>query len=146
MNDRASRLEPLAGYASQVEAEAARRLAASVKNLKSKETELEQLRSYLAEYRQREEQELQTSESGRWRNTRLFLAKLCDAVAFHEAELQKAVERYRFDADRWRDCHQRTQTLDKVVERSNRDASHTRQQREQAELDEQAARRSRESY
>ena len=140
---KASRLEPLADHAGLIEADAARRLAASVHTLKVQEAELESLRSYLAEYRQHAEDEQQTTDSGRWQNLRHFLAKLSDAVAFKEAELQQSIEKYRLDADRWRDSHKRAQTLDKVVERSNRDELHARRQREQAELDEQAARRPR---
>jgi flagellar export protein FliJ len=137
---KAQRLEPLADLAGVAEADAARRLAAAVKAMQLKEAELEQLRSYLAEYRQRAEQDAATG-SERWRNTRVFLAKLSDAVAYQEAELAKAVERYRADADRWRHSHQRAQALDKVVERAQREAGHAVRQREQAELDELALRR-----
>ena len=134
--NKASRLEPLADYAASRETEAARRLAVTGRELKAKEAELEQLRSYLAEYRQRAE--LDTTDSTRWQNARAFLARLSDAVAFHEAEVAKAVERYRFEADRWRDSHQRSQTLDKVVERSQREERHASEKRDQAELDERA--------
>jgi flagellar export protein FliJ len=140
VNDRASRLEPLADYAGLREAEAARRLAASTDLVKAKEAELEQLRSYLAEYRQRAE--LDSTDSTRWQNARAFLSRLSDAVAFHEAELQKAIERHRFEAERWRDSHHRTQALDKVIERSLRERMNTLQRRDQAELDERAARHS----
>jgi flagellar export protein FliJ len=138
MNDRASRLEPLADYAGLREAEAARRLAASSDRIKTKEAELEQLRGYLAEYRQRAE--LDSTDSTRWQNARAFLSRLSDAVAFKEAELQKAIESHRFEAERWRDSHQRTQALDKVIERSQRERLNTLQRRDQAEVDERAAR------
>jgi flagellar export protein FliJ len=141
-----SRLEPLADYAGQVEADAARRLAASSKALMTKEAELAQLRSYLAEYRQRAQQEELSTDSARWQNMRLFLAKLSDAVAHHEAEVATAMERHRLEADRWRNSHQRAQALDKVVERAKRDALHVRHQREQTELDEQASRRARAAH
>jgi flagellar export protein FliJ len=137
---RPPRLEPLADYAGQVTADAARRVAASLKTLQTKEAELAQLRGYLAEYRQRAERD-ESTDSARWRNTRSFLAKLSDAVAYHEAELAKDIERHRLEADRWRDCEQRSKTLDKVVERANRDAVYVRERRTQAELDERAARR-----
>src|SRR6185312_13042072 len=97
--NRASRLEPIAEFAGKVEDEAARRLAASVTAIQNKERELEQLRSYLAEYRQRLEAEQQSTDSMRWQNGRAFLARLCAAVATHEAELQKAVERHRLEAE-----------------------------------------------
>lgn len=138
MNNKASRLEPLADYAGLREAEAARRLAASNEQIKAKEAELTQLRGYLAEYRQRAE--LDSTDSTRWQNARAFLSRLSDAVAHHEAELQKAIERHRFEAERWRDSHQRAQALDKVIERSQREELHALQRRDQAELDEHAAR------
>jgi flagellar export protein FliJ len=130
----------LADYAGQLTAEAARRVASSLKTLHTKEAELAQLRGYLAEYRQRAERD-ELTDTARWRNTRSFLAKLSEAVAHHEVELAKAVEKHRLDADRWRDCEQRSKTLDKVVERSNRNALYARERRTQAELDERAARR-----
>jgi len=135
---KASRLEPIAEYATLREAEAARRLAASTEQIKAKEAELQQLRGYLAEYRQRTVAE--PTDSTRWQNARAFLTRLSDAVAFHEAELQKAIERHRFEAERWRHSHQRAKTLDKVIERSQREELHALQRRDQAEVDEIAAR------
>jgi flagellar FliJ protein len=140
MNNKATRLEPLADYAGLRENEAARRLAASVEQIRTKEAELEQLRGYLAEYRQRDE--LDSTDSTRWQNARAFLSRLSDAVAFHEAELKKVIERHRFEAERWRDTHQRAQALDKVIERLEREQSNTLQRRDQAEVDERAARHS----
>lgn len=134
----ASRLEPLADYAELRENEAARRLAASARQLKAKEDELERLRGYLAEYRQRAE--LSSGDSTLWQNTRAFLTKLSDAVASHEAELQKAVERHRFEAERWRDSYKRAKSLDTVLERAERAASDAAQKRDQADLDERALR------
>jgi flagellar export protein FliJ len=138
MNNKATRLEPLADYAGMRENEAARRLAASTDQIKAKEAELEQLRGYLAEYRQRAD--LDSTDSTRWQNARAFLSRLSDAVAFHEAELKKAIERHRFEVERWRDSHQRSQALDKVIERAQRERLNVLQRRDQAELDERAAR------
>ena len=140
--NRASRLEPIAEFAGRVEDEAARRLAASVTAIENKETELTQLRGYLAEYRQRLEVEQQSTDTLRWQNGRAFLSRLCVAVAAHEAELQKAVERHRLEAERWRESYRRSKSLDEVVERGHREAHQELQKRAQAELDEQALRRS----
>lgn len=137
--NKAARLEPLADFAGLVETEAARRVAASARVLQTKEAELAQLRGYLAEYRQRAAQG--AIDSARWRNTQLFLARLSEAVAYQEVELQKAVERHRFETGRWRDSHQRAETLDRVIERAQREAAIAMNRREQAELDEQAMRR-----
>jgi flagellar export protein FliJ len=141
MNDPA-RLEPLSDYAVMRETEAAQRLAASARALKAKEAEVQQLRGYLAEYRQRAELADRSTDAARWQNARAFLTKLSDAVAFHEAELQKSIERYRLEADRWRLSHQRAVALDKVLERAEQAAREALQKRDQAELDERALRHS----
>ena len=134
--NKAVRLEPIAEYAGMVETEAARRLAASAKALEIKEQEVEKLRSYLAEYRQRADLEQSSTDSLRWRNTRAFLSRLTDVVAAQEAELQKAVERYRLETERWRDSYRRSKSLDKVVEQAQREILETHQKRDQAEQDE----------
>jgi flagellar export protein FliJ len=131
-----SRLEPIAEYATLRETEAAQRLAASAAQLKAKEAELEQLRGYLAEYRQRALHE--PTDSTRLQNTRAFLARLSDAVAFHEAEMQKAIDAHRLEVERWLDSHQRAQALDKYIERSQREEQTAVQRRDQAEVDERA--------
>jgi flagellar FliJ protein len=132
------RLEPIAEIATLRENEAAQRLGASSAQLAAKEKELEQLRGYLAEYRQRAQSE--ATDSTRLQNTRAFLARLSDAVAFHEAELRKAVDRHRVELESWRDSHQRAQALDKYIERSQREEHNALQRRDQAEVDERAAR------
>jgi flagellar FliJ protein len=135
---KASRLEPIAEFATLREAEAAKRLAASMEQLESKQVELERLRGYLAEYRQRAA--IESTDSTRWRNARAFLTRLSEAVAFQEAELQKLIEKHRLEADRWRDSHERAKTLDKVIERSQREELYDRQRRNQTEVDELASR------
>jgi flagellar export protein FliJ len=136
--NRAARLEPLAEYADKVETEAARRLAASTQALAAKEKEVEQLRGYLAEYRQRAELADAATDPLRWQNSRAFLAKLCAVVAAREAELVQAVERYRVESERWRDSHVRAKSLDKLIENAARDAAQDAAKREQRELDERA--------
>jgi flagellar export protein FliJ len=139
--NRAKRLEPIADYAGKLEDEAARRLAASAKALQTKEREVEQLRSYLAEYRQRAELEQPSTDSLRWQNSRAFLARLCGVVAAQEDELKSAVEHHRLEAERWRDSYRRSKSLDQVIERGQREAAQVQQKRAQAELDESALRR-----
>jgi flagellar export protein FliJ len=136
--NRAARLEPLADYAGKVETEAARRLAACVKALAAKEKEVEQLRSYLAEYRQRAALEDAATDSLRWQNTRAFLTKLNAVVAAREAELAESVQRYRLEAERWRDSHRRAKSLDKIVADAEREVARETEKREQRELDERA--------
>jgi flagellar biosynthesis chaperone FliJ len=66
----------------------------------------------------------------------VFLAKLSDLVAAREAELAKAVEGYRLAAERWRESHRRTKSLDKLVADGAREAEVSEARREQRELDE----------
>jgi flagellar export protein FliJ len=138
---KAARLEPLADYAGKVETQAARRLAASAQALAAKEREVEQLRGYLAEYRQRAALTDSTTDPLRWQNARAFLSKLCAVVAMREAELAKAVESYRMESERWRDSHRRTKGLDKIVADAAREAEASDAKRAQRELDEHALRR-----
>ena len=139
--NKAVRLTPLADYAGKVETEAARRLAASAQVLTAKEKEVEQLRGYLAEYRQRAELADAATDPLRWQNTRAFLAKLSEVVAARERELADAVEGYRLEAERWRDSHRRSKSLDKIVADAAREASLDAAKREQREVDERALRR-----
>jgi flagellar export protein FliJ len=138
---KAARLTPLAEYAGKVETQAARRLAASAQALAAKEREVEQLRAYLAEYRQRASLADAATDPLRWQNARAFLAKLCEVVALREAELAKAVEHYRLESERWRDSHRRTKGLDKIVADAAREADAADARRAQHELDEHALRR-----
>jgi flagellar export protein FliJ len=134
--NKAVRLEPLADYAGKVEAEAARRLATSVKALAAKQREVEQLRSYLAEYRQRAELADGTTDALRWQNARAFLAKLGALVTARETELDQAVVAHRLETERWRDSHRRSKSLDKIVEQAERQVLADLAKREQRELDE----------
>jgi flagellar export protein FliJ len=137
---KAARLEPLADHAEICEAEAARRLAASLRTLQAKQRELDRLRGYLAEYRLRAEQGGESVDSTRWQNTRLFIARLSDAVALQESELDRATESYCAEASRWRGYHRQAKTLEKLVDRYQRDELRVLEQRAQAELDERASR------
>jgi flagellar FliJ protein len=139
--NKAVRLEPLADYADKVETEAARRLATSARLLEAKEKEVEQLRGYLAEYRQRAALEDTSTDPLRWQNTRAFLLKLSALVTAREKELEQTVEQYRLEAERWRDSHRRAKSLDKIVSDAERDNALAAARREQRELDERALQR-----
>jgi len=134
--NKAVRLEPIRDYADKVETEAARRLAATSKTVSIKEKEVDQLRGYLAEYRQRAQLEDGTTDSLRWQNTRAFLAKLSDVVAAREAELVQAVECHRLETEKWRDSYRRAKSLDKIVTDAQVEARNELASREQRELDE----------
>jgi flagellar export protein FliJ len=138
--NKAVRLEPLRDYADKVETEAARRLAATAKAVTIKEKEVEQLRGYLAEYRQRAQVDERSTDALRWQNTRAFLAKLSGVVTAREAELAQAVESYRLETETWRDSYRRAKSLDKIVTDAQREARNELASREQRELDERTLR------
>jgi flagellar export protein FliJ len=137
---KAARLEPLADYAGKVETQAARRVAASAQALATKEKEVQQLRGYLVEYRQRAAL-ADATDPLRWQNARAFLAKLSELIAARERELALASESYRAETQRWRDSHRRVKSLDKIVADAEREDSVAAAKREQHELDEHALRR-----
>lgn len=134
--NRSKRFEPIAQLAGVRETIAARALAASLKDVRSKETDLEQLRTYLDEYRQIAEPGDRAVDAMRLHNARKFLARLNDAVRAQEGELHKATERYRLEAERWRISHQHTQALERLVDKYYREELLDLERRNQAELDE----------
>ena len=140
MSGRGSRLKPIADQAGMDETDAARRLAAAARVLKDKETTLEHLRGYLAEYRRRAAQDEVSTDAARWHNARAFLTKLTDAVAFHEGELKRAQAAYRLQTEQWRESHRRARALEGVIEQARRDARLDAEKRNQTELDELAMR------
>jgi len=60
---------------------------------------------------------------------------LCDL-----AIVRVPIDSHRFATERWRDSYQRSKGLDKVIEKSQREYNEMLQRRDQAELDERAAR------
>jgi flagellar FliJ protein len=139
--NKTSRFESLKDLAGGREAGAARRLAESLDDMKTKQAKLKELRDYLDEYRQASEQRGAALDTARWENSRLFLSRLSDAVTLREGELEAAKERYRQEAERWRDSHRQTKALEKLVDKYYREGIRDAERRDQKELDEQASRR-----
>ena len=94
------------------ENEAAQRLAASSAQLSAKEREVEQLRGYLAEYRQRAYNE--STDSTRLQNTRAFPLALERRGRVSRGRAAEGGRAPSVRAERWRDSHQRAQALDKI--------------------------------
>lgn len=133
---KSERFEPIAQLAGVKETVAARALAQSLKELKTKEAELAQLRGYLEEYRQLVLPDGRAVDPLRWQNAQKFIARLGDAVRAQEHELEHAADRYRAEAERWRVSHQHTQALEQLVDKYYREEMLELERREQAELDE----------
>ena len=117
------------------ELEASRRLASSIESLRSKQAELDQLRSYLEEYRS-QQQDRNGTDPVRWENYRLFLSRLSHAIRQQEQELEAAEARYSEEASRWQDSHARTQALSNLLEKYKRQDQQRADDLEQKELDE----------
>lgn len=138
---KASRFEGLKDLAGGREAGAARRLADSLNDLKAKEAKLGQLREYLDEYRHDAQRDTGALDTERWKNSRLFLSRLNDAVNHHEGELEAAKLRYQQEAEHWRVSHRQTRALEKLVDKYYREDIQNAERRDQKELDEQVQRR-----
>jgi flagellar export protein FliJ len=134
--NRSKRFEPIAALAGVRETVAARALAASLKEVKIKETDLEQLRAYLEEYQRSAAPGGQAVDSMRLHNAQRFMTRLSDAVRAQEDELLKAKQRYRVEAERWRASHRHTQALERLVDKYYREELLELQRRNQTELDE----------
>jgi len=135
-----TRLEPLAELAGLREADAARRLAAMLRQLQEKQAELDRLRQYLAEYGQHARQGAATVDTARLQNARSFLSRLSEAVALQQAEVDKAAAGYRSASESWQDSRKQAKTFATLLDRYHDEELLARERREQAELDERAAR------
>ncbi len=139
--NKTARYEGLTNLAGGRESGAARRLAECLSEVQSKEAELRQLRDYMDGYRQETEREDTALDTARWRNLRLFLSRLNDAVRIRELDLEAAKERYTQEAERWRACHRQTTALQQLVDKYYREDIQDAERRDQKELDAQVLRK-----
>lgn len=133
---RSTRLEPLAEIADLEAREAARRLALCLDDVSRKNAAVEQLRGYLAEYRDRSHRDGRHVASGRWQNEQLFLSRLGEAIALREAELDQANERLRRETEAWQNAHRHSRAIEQLVEKHLAIELEARERREQDESDE----------
>jgi flagellar FliJ protein len=133
---RSKRIEPLAEIADRKAREAARQLATSLDDVAHKRAAVEQLRGYLAEYRDRSHRDGRNVESGRWRNEQLFLARLGEAIAIREGELEQAAERLQHETETWQAAHYESRALEQLVSKHLERELKERERREQDDSDE----------
>jgi len=133
---KSDRLEPLANLAGIRESEAARELADCLAELRSKETELEQLRAYLEEYAKPGEASNQSVDSLRWRNAQQFIGRLSEAIEVQESELKRVRDRFRAEAEKWRASHRHAKAVERLLDKYYREELKEMARREQHELDE----------
>ncbi len=137
---KASRLEPLADLADARAAEAARGLAASVRLLEAKRAELAKLESFLEDYRRQAAESRTVPNGASWQNVRAFIARLGEAIAQAERELERLAAGHRAATDRWERSRRQARLLDGLVERCREEEARALDRREQAEQDERASR------
>ena len=135
--DKPKRFAGLKDLAGDKERKAAQRLADALTALNEKKQELAQLKSYLDDY---QAAPVAPTDTARLENLRLFMSRLSQAIEAQEGDLAQAEARYQDEADRWKALKAQTQALDQLVDKYTRQAQYADQEREQKELDEQAAR------
>jgi flagellar export protein FliJ len=125
----------VARWAELRESAAARQLAASLRDVQTKESELEQLRGYLDEYRQRARHDGNAVDILRWQNAQRFIERLSDVVRLQENELAAAIERHRREAEQWRISHRYSKALEQLLERCYADELKAAERRDQTSVE-----------
>ncbi|WJW74571.1 flagellar export protein FliJ [Thiohalobacter sp. IOR34] len=136
---RSRRMRPVVEVADRREQQAARILGEARRRLQEEEAKLAQLIEYHADYARRLEAGSGASLSAaRLQDFRLFLDRLAQAIR----QQRERIERQRLDCEEkrlaWLATRSRSQALDKVVERYQREEQKAAARREQRESDEQA--------
>jgi flagellar export protein FliJ len=122
------------------EAQAAKRLAASLARLEAKQAELDRLNGYADGY-EREHRD-RSSDAARLSNFSVFTTQLSSAIAQLEQEVAAALDAFRADLEHWRSGYRRSKGLEQLVAQYRDALARHEAKREQKELDEQVARRS----
>lgn len=140
--NRLQRLSPIVGMAETREREAARALGLSVKKLEDARKSLDSLGnfrdSYGERFRRSGEQGLSVRQLAEYR---VFLAKINQAIVDQEKALLQAESDVHARRRAWEDARAHLLGLQKLAEKLRLEAAGLERKREQAELDERAARR-----
>ena len=135
------RLHPVRRVAESREQKAARHMGESHKHLLAEEAKLTQLRQYHIEYLQRFEDAAKRGlSSAQLQEYRAFLDKLDDAIRQQEGVVQAHKHEHDSKKDNWRQSHNRTQALNKVVDRYQRQELQSADRQEQKESDDRSQR------
>ena len=120
----------------------ARRLAQSRARVSQCEAKLQELRGYQASYVRDFDQRAASGIAGAGiREFQAFLAKLAEAVQQQEDLLRKAQTESESERSSWQGAAQRSQIIDKVVERHAAGETKARDQRDQRESDDRGQRK-----
>ena len=123
------------------EHKASRRLKERIEDVLAERTKLDQLQTYLQEYRDESAPAAnQKIDPMRWENYRRFLSQLSQTIEAQQIELAEAESRYRDEAARWQASHARTESLSRLLEKYEKEQKREVASREQKELDDQLGR------
>jgi len=121
------------------EREASRRLKLRIEDVLAQRTKLDQLQTYLQEYRG-EQTAKKNVDPARWENYRRFLTQLSQTIEAQQVQLAEAESRYHDEAARWQESHARTETLSRLLEKYTAERQREMANREQKEMDDRASR------
>ena len=136
------RLQMVQRVTDEKERQQARRLAQSRARVAQCEAKLKELQGYEAGYVRDFDARAAVGIRGAGiREFQAFLAKLAEAIRQQEQLLEKAKSDSEADRTHWQGAAQRSQIMDKVVERYTARDSKARDQREQRESDDRGQRK-----
>ncbi len=130
------RLRPVQRFAHSKEQTAARSMGAARRNLEQEEAKLQQLKVYHQEYLERfQTLAAEGISAAQLQEYRSFLAKLDEAIRQQEQIVAASTVNHNSHKDNWKQKHSRTQALNKVVDRYERQEQQSEDRREQKEND-----------
>ncbi|MET0065665.1 MAG: flagellar export protein FliJ [Candidatus Thiodiazotropha sp.] len=130
------RLKPVQRFAHNKEQTAARSMGVARRNLEQEEVKLQQLKAYHQEYLERfQTLAAEGISAAQLQEYRAFLAKLDQAIQQQEQIVAASAVNHNSHKDNWKQKHSRTQALNKVVDRYQREEQQNADRREQKESD-----------
>jgi flagellar FliJ protein len=136
------RLQLVQRVTDEKERQHAKRLAQSCTRVEQCEAKLKELQGYHAGYQRDFAVRAASGIGGAGiREFQAFLAKIAEAVRQQEELLRKARSENDSERTTWQGAAQRSQIMDKVVERHSASESKARDQRDQRESDERGQRK-----
>jgi flagellar FliJ protein len=136
------RLKVVQRVTDEKERQHARRLAQSCTRVEQCAAKLEELQGYHAGYLRDFGQRAASGIGGAGiREFQAFLAKLAEAVRQQEELLRKARSESESERTSWQGAAQRSQIMDKVVERHSASETRARDQRDQRQTDDRGQRK-----
>jgi len=136
-NKRSTRMQPVHDVASAEEQDLSRDLGRAQRTLQEQIGRLQELRQHREEYAAKS-RESEALGSSRWRDYRLFLDRLNQAIVMQEGIIADW-RRRRDDLRRqWQVKRQRLESLDRIIDRYRRNELREEERREQRAVDAEA--------